>query len=161
MLPRVTQTVPEQTNPVPARWIDLDIVLESPTGTREELLSDVGSSGNRLAGTTLDDEAARSIVFGVSPFEGYFQPKGLLRDISGHNAAGRWTLHITDDTVNGEEGTLAGWSLDVKLANAAKGNLNHESNVNTEDIDLLYANLGSVDPTFDVDHDGNTGRSEY
>ena len=23
----------------------------------------------------------------------------------------------------------------------------------------MYANLGSVDPTFDVDHDGNTGRS--
>ena len=108
MLPKVTQTVPELTNPVPARWIDLDIVLESPTGTRVELLSDVGSSGNRLTRTTLDDEAARSIVFGVSPFEGYIQPNGLLRNISGHDAAGRWTLRITDDTVNSEKGTLAG-----------------------------------------------------
>ena len=139
---------------------DLDIVLESPAGTLVELLSDVGGSGNRWIRTTLDDEATQSITSAVSPWAGYFQPEGSLQNISGQETAGEWTLHVTDDTVNGKAGTLAGWSLKIKLDDDIEGNLNHDGDVNAEDIDLLFANLSSADPTFDIDHDGDTDRSD-
>jgi subtilisin-like proprotein convertase family protein len=91
---------------------DLDVFLFSPTGTKVELFTDVGSSGNDFTNTVLDDQAATSIDIGTAPFTGSFQPEGLLSDFNGQNPNGTWTLQITDDKST-NTGTLSSWSITV------------------------------------------------
>ena len=57
-------------------------------------------------------------------------------------------------------GALLGWSLEIDLAPQPVGNLNADSQVDVTDIDLLYANLGSSDPTYDLDGDGDADRQD-
>ena len=140
---------------------DLDIFLEAPDGTIVELLTDIGNSSNIFIGTTLDDEAEIEIASTVSEsYTGNFQPEGLLRDFAGKGVTGRWALHITDDHVNDYVGALLNWSLDVELATDPPGNLNHDHYVDSMDIDMLFANLGSSDLTFDVNGDGYVDRQD-
>lgn len=95
---------------------DLDVTLESPTGTIVELFTDVGSSGNNFTDTTLDDEAGSMIANASAPFTGTFQPEGLLANFDTEDSAGTWTLHITDDTGK-DAGTLNSWSIDIEFDN--------------------------------------------
>ena len=134
---------------------DLDIFLETPDGAMVELLTDLAADGTRLIATTLDDEADQSITSGNAPFTGRFQPEGLLRNLVGKSITGTWTLHVTDDTAGSQQGALLGWSLDIELASEPEGNLNFDGDVDPDDIDLVFANLGSDDPTFDLDGNGD------
>jgi subtilisin-like proprotein convertase family protein/protocatechuate 3,4-dioxygenase beta subunit len=93
----------------------LDVFLVSPNGTRVELFTDVGGSGNNFNNTTLDDEAGNAITQGSAPFNGSFRPEGQLSALDFQNPNGVWTLEITDDT-NGTSGTLNSWSLIFTLA---------------------------------------------
>ena len=91
-------------------WVeDLDVTLTAPNGTSVDLFSDVGGSGDDVD-TTLDDEAATSIVSGTAPFTGTFQPEGSLASFDGVSPVGTWTLTIVDDA-GGDDGTLHSWSL--------------------------------------------------
>ena len=139
---------------------DLDILLESPDGTVVELLSDVGGEGDNLTATRFDDEAATSIASAATPFSGVFQPEGRLRDFAGKEVNGMWKLLVTDDTLNGHAGALLDWSIEIELAPHPAGNLNYDSNLNATDIDLLFANLGSSDTTYDLDGDGDADRAD-
>jgi serine/threonine protein kinase/tetratricopeptide (TPR) repeat protein/streptogramin lyase/subtilisin-like proprotein convertase family protein len=76
---------------------DLDVFLIAPDGTRVELFTDVGADGDDFSGTTLDDQAPQSILFGTAPFAGKFRPEGRLADLNGKSAQGIWTLEIGDD----------------------------------------------------------------
>ena len=116
---------------------DLDILLESPTGTVVDLLSDVG--GRDLRYTTLDDQANTSIVTGTAPFSGQFQPEGILDSYRGETANGVWQLHVNDDTLNGLTGTLVDWSLDIQVAPAVTGNVNYDGQVDAKDIDMALS----------------------
>ena len=89
---------------------DLDIFLVSPAGTRIELTTDNGSSGDNFQTTVFDDEAAGSITSGAAPFTGSFRPEGLLSALDGQAANGLWTLEITDDA-GGDTGVLNSWSI--------------------------------------------------
>ena len=89
---------------------DLDIFLIGPNGTRVELSTDNGSSGDNYTNTVFDDQAATSITAGTAPFAGSFKPEGLLSTLNGIAAAGNWTLEITDDAA-GDSGNLISWSL--------------------------------------------------
>jgi subtilisin-like proprotein convertase family protein len=91
---------------------DLDVFLVSPSGTRVELLSDVGTFGDNFEGTTLDDEAGAAITSGTAPFSGRFRPEGLLSTFDGENPNGIWTLEVSDDTF-ADVGSLIGWSLTI------------------------------------------------
>jgi subtilisin-like proprotein convertase family protein len=91
---------------------DLDVFLISPSGTRIELFTDVGGSGDNFTNTTLDDEAPVSITAGSPPFTGRFRPEGRLADLIGQEPNGTWTLEITDDA-GIDVGTLHGWSLTI------------------------------------------------
>lgn len=91
---------------------DLDVFLESPSGTVVELFTGVGSGGNNFTGTVLDDEAATPITAGSAPFSGSFQPEGSLTDFDGQSAIGTWTLTITDQA-SADVGTLNSWSLEL------------------------------------------------
>jgi len=139
---------------------DLDIFLEAPDGTIVELLTDVAVPGDTFLATRLDNEAGSSISSGKAPFDGPFQPEGMLRNFTGKSISGTWTLHVTDDTVNGNRGALLGWSLDIELASEPPGNVNFDSHVDATDIDVLFANLGSRDPTLDLDGDGDVDRAD-
>ncbi|WP_034260252.1 proprotein convertase P-domain-containing protein [Altibacter lentus] len=91
---------------------DLDIFLEGPDGTRVELSTDNGGSGDNMINTVFDDEAPTSITTGTAPFTGSFQPEGNLSDFDGLSSLGDWTLEITDDA-NIDGGTLNSWSLQL------------------------------------------------
>ncbi len=94
---------------------DLDVFLISPTGTRVELFTDVGGSGDNFQGTILDDEATASITIGAAPFIGRFRPEGSLSLFDAQNASGVWKLEITDDS-KWNVGTLNNWSISVTPA---------------------------------------------
>ncbi len=98
---------------------DLDVFLIAPDGTRLELFSDIGGSGNKFRGTTLDDEAATDIDDESAPFSGTFQPEdkhlsGGLAVFDGKSAQGTWTLEVRDDT-GGDSGQLNSWSLEFEV----------------------------------------------
>ena len=139
---------------------DLEAVLMGPAGNRVELFSALAGTSGDLSGTSFDDEAPRSINSSTAPFEGRFQPTGNLSDFRDTNAMGTWTLDITDVAANGVSGALLGWSLEIDPAPQPPGNLNSDSRVDQTDIDLLYANLGTLDPTFDLDADGDADRED-
>ncbi len=91
----------------------LDIFLIGPDGTRVELTTDNGGSGDDFVNTTFDDAATRSITTVVAvdaPFTGRFRPEGTLADFNGLNPNGAWMLEITDDAAN-TAGTLLEWTL--------------------------------------------------
>lgn len=90
---------------------DLDVFLIGPSGTRIALFTDVGGLYSNFTNTILDAQAPKSITLGTAPFTGSFRPEGLLSAFNGTNAAGTWTLEVTDDT-DLDAGTLHSWSLE-------------------------------------------------
>ncbi len=94
---------------------DLDIFLFAPDGTRVELTTDNGGTGDHYTNTIFDDEAAVAITAGAAPFNGRYRPEALLSTHDGKNANGTWTLQIYDDTRK-NTGTLLSWSLTIKGA---------------------------------------------
>ena len=89
---------------------DLDIFLVGPNGTRVELSTDNGSTGDNFTSTVFDDEAATLITAGTAPYTGSFRPETPLSALDGISAAGTWTLEITDDA-SSDSGTLLNWTL--------------------------------------------------
>jgi subtilisin-like proprotein convertase family protein len=89
---------------------DLDIFLIGPQGTRVELTSDNGGSGENFIDTIFDDEAGVSITAAGAPFTGRFRPEGSLATLDGISAAGTWTLEVTDDA-GADQGELVDWTL--------------------------------------------------
>jgi subtilisin-like proprotein convertase family protein len=92
---------------------DLDVYLIGPDGTRVELFTDVGGSGDNFTNTILNDEVTTGIASGTAPFGGNFRPEGALGAFDGKFMAGTWTLEITDDQ-RGQKGKLNGWSLTIQ-----------------------------------------------
>jgi len=99
---------------------DLDVFLESPTGTVVELFTDVGGASANFTDTTLDDDVGTPITAGSAPFTGSFVPEGNLDAYGGETAVGTWTLTVTDDTP-GNAGTLNSWSLAITGTNIPQG----------------------------------------
>ncbi|WP_460167820.1 C25 family cysteine peptidase [Thermostilla marina] len=90
---------------------DLTVSLIGPDGTRVQLFSGIGGSGDNLINTVLDDQAEISINLGSAPFTGSFRPEEALAAFNGKSAEGTWTLEI-QDSVSWDQGTLEGWSLE-------------------------------------------------
>jgi uncharacterized repeat protein (TIGR01451 family) len=89
---------------------DLDIFLIGPEGTRVELTSDNGGTGENFVDTIFDDEAQTSITAGSAPFTGSFRPEGSLATLDGLQSTGNWTLEVTDDA-GADQGQLVDWTL--------------------------------------------------
>jgi RHS repeat-associated protein len=103
-----------------ALWIDhrntsdLNIFLVSPSGTRIELSTDNGGTGNHYLNTIFDDQAATAITAGAAPFWGRYRPETPLSVLNGTDAAGTWRLEVQDDTAgNSPDGLLRGWAIRV------------------------------------------------
>ena len=94
---------------------DLDIFLQSPTGTIVELSTDnvENASVDGFVNTVFDDAAANPITLGSPPFTGVFRPEGSLGSFNGEDASGTWVLRITDDFSFADAGTLNNFSIEV------------------------------------------------
>lgn len=91
---------------------DMDIFLVSPAGTLVELTTDNGSLGDNYVNTVFDQQATTLITAGSAPFTGLFIPEGNLSNLNGEDAAGNWTLRVTDDA-GGDGGSLNSWILEI------------------------------------------------
>lgn len=99
---------------------DLDLFLVGPNGTRVELTTDNGGSGDNFTNTIFDDQAAVSITSVAStdaPFTGRYRPEGSLATLNGISPNGTWTLEVTDDA-SVDVGSLVGWSLTITTGEA-------------------------------------------
>lgn len=92
---------------------DLDIFLIAPNGTRIELSTDNGNTGDNYTNTVFDDEAGSAIAGGSAAFTGSFTPEGSLASADGISSNGTWTLEVTDDNGDGNSGTLNSWSITI------------------------------------------------
>ena len=97
---------------------DLDIFIVAPDGTRVELTTDNGGTGEGYIDTVFDDDAETPITEGEAPFTGSYRPEGSLADFNGMSTLGEWTLEITDDA-GGDSGTLNSWSLETCTTTSA------------------------------------------
>ena len=90
---------------------DLDITLISPIGTRVELTSGNGGSGNNYTDTRFIDGGA-DVTLGSAPFTGEFTPEGgtFGTALGAESVTGIWTLEVVD-TAGGDTGTLNSWSI--------------------------------------------------
>lgn len=129
---------------------DLKVDLVGPDGTTVLLFTGVGGSGNDFTNCTLDDQAATRIVAGAAPFSGSFRPAGTLADFNSHNAAGTWTLRITDNNKQ-NEGTLTSWSLSITAASDDFSNFFDTPQPITLSPGGSATQLGTIDYSFDVD----------
>ncbi|GAB4289292.1 MAG: hypothetical protein Kow0068_14880 [Marinilabiliales bacterium] len=90
---------------------DLDIFLVAPDGTRVELTTDNGGSGNNYYTTVFTMTAGANVTTGSAPFNGSYVPEGDLGSVNnGQNADGNWQLCITDDS-GWDSGTLVRWRI--------------------------------------------------
>jgi len=95
---------------------ELQIYLESPSGTRVFLVREFDAFGDSFYNTAFDDEASTPIGFGTAPYVGVFRPTQSLSNFDGENAAGTWTLYIEahlGNILNGQ-GWLEAWSLEIE-----------------------------------------------
>ena len=86
---------------------DLEVVLESPSGTSLELFADFEDDNNNFNDTIFDDDAPISINNGAAPFRGRYRTSGKrgLAVFKDQNLQGIWKLRITDQVEN-NAGTL-------------------------------------------------------
>ena len=126
---------------------DLDVFLISPTGTRIELFSTIGSSDDNFTGTFLDDEAADGIERGAAPYTGSFRPFGRLSDVDTEIITGAWTLEITDN-FSGDQGTLNWWRLFIDAQSFDVGFVTTDSPAYNEgdSIEVTVHDANAVDP---------------
>ena len=93
---------------------DLDITLQSPSGTIIVISTDNGGSNNNVfAGTIWDDQAdnpATDFIYTSGVVASRLVPEGALAGFFGENPNGNWTLRVTDDA-GGDIGSLQSWSL--------------------------------------------------
>ncbi|WP_372717378.1 S8 family serine peptidase [Novipirellula sp.] len=98
------------------RTSDLKATLIAPNGARAILFSDFGNRFDDLEGTTFDDTATVSISNAAAPFTGLFLPVESITPLLGSDPNGEWTLEVVNG-VDGEGGTLKGWTLNFLLSN--------------------------------------------
>ena len=90
---------------------DLDISLESPSGTETiNLSSDNGSLGINYSGTCFTTYATTPITSGSAPFTGNYSPEGSWSVFFGVPMDGTWKLIVHDDE-SPSSGTLLNWSI--------------------------------------------------
>src|SRR6185436_12648911 len=102
---------------------DLDIFLVAPDGTKVELSTDNGSTGDNLgvgctsqAQQIVFDQAAGTLASAMPAtgnVVGSFKPEGTpltLASLNGKNPNGTWKLEVTDDA-SSNVGVLGCWTL--------------------------------------------------
>ncbi|RMF43539.1 MAG: calcium sensor EFh [Planctomycetota bacterium] len=121
---------------------DLDGYLIGPDGTRIELFTAVGGSGNHFDGTVFDDRAEVPITKAQPPFQGRFIPEGLVKrgpglsTFQGRNARGVWQLVIRG-TRSDRFGMLHSWGLILRPEDALMSEILRDAAPRDVDLDQL------------------------
>ncbi|MGD8626801.1 MAG: proprotein convertase P-domain-containing protein, partial [Anaerolineae bacterium] len=102
-----------------SRVSDLDLILESPSGTMVRLLTPLGCDQADFD-LNFDDEAAPGSPPCPPDDGGTYQPVQALSKLDGDNSDGTWLLHVRDSVPpsspggsDGEGGTLDAWGLEI------------------------------------------------
>ncbi len=124
---------------------DINVTLESPSGTMTCLTSENGGSGDDYDNTVFDDEASTPISDGSPPYAGTFKPEYALWVFDGEDAQGEWRLFVYDNYLF-TNGTLQNWSLTFTFHSDEEIYISeisdHSSNSSAEFCEL-YNNTGS------------------
>lgn len=101
---------------------DLDITIQSPSGTVVTLTTDNGAGNdNTFNGTVWDDQAGDPVTdhnfVNLTPAL-HLSPEEALGAFRGENPNGTWTITISDDLA-GDGGSLDSWGLDIHTLPAA------------------------------------------
>jgi hypothetical protein len=80
----------------------------------------VGGSGDNFIGTILNDSAATPIASGVAPFTGSFRPSNPFTPFNTVQAAGYWTLVLTD-SATADTGLLKRWCVVITYTGCVGG----------------------------------------
>lgn len=101
-------------------WVDdMDISLIAPDGTRIDVASDLGSSGDNFGEGCNDNQRVLFSDAGTAtiptstvgqPWVGTWKPEQAFVNLAGIDANGTWTLSVFDDAT-GDEGSIECWSL--------------------------------------------------
>ena len=129
---------------------DLKLTLTSPTGTSKVLINRRGGTDNGFTNLVLDDGAAApiaSIPTDGATVSGTFRPEEPLSGFSGENAAGAWTMNVSDNA-SVDTGTLDSWGISPRLeCSTSAPALPTALTKPASGIDLTAATLaGDVDP---------------
>lgn len=132
---------------------ELQIYLESPTGTQVELSEGSSCLGADYTGTCFDSKANTSVTLGTSPYTGTYKPIGYLgRFNNGQPGNGTWRLIIHDYLAFVDSGNTISWSIQFGSATVPPVNLKSSNLpivfINTlgkkiEDTDIVV-NMGIV-----------------
>ena len=119
---------------------DLTMTLQSPDGTIVPLLDGICGDLDNFD-LNFDDDSSNAVIACPPTNAGTFQPDGKLSDFIGEQAAGTWTLVITDN-FDQDGGQLTSWSLQICTVAAPKTDppsnltatlLNNEVQLNWQD----------------------------
>jgi uncharacterized repeat protein (TIGR01451 family) len=109
---------------------DIRVTLQSPSGTRVQLLNgsqalDVDNYNIRLSdeAATEVDTAPHNVAdnTGVAPYQNTVRPQNLLSAFDGENALGTWRLEICDTFPSADNGTFLRADLFITQAAAVTG----------------------------------------
>ncbi|WP_235922083.1 T9SS type B sorting domain-containing protein [Flavobacterium phycosphaerae] len=89
---------------------DLDIFLECPNGTRIQLSTDNGTSGDNYTNTCFTPTSTNPVTSGLAPFSGTYSPEQAFSLLNGCNANGTWQLFVRDDA-GAISGNITGWTI--------------------------------------------------
>ncbi len=110
---------------------DLQFYLQSPTGTRVQLINNVGgtrdnvnvlfddAAANPISNHTANNDTATAATV-VPPYQRTFRPFQVLSAFNGQEAAGTWRLEICD-SLNADSGTFFQSDLFLTAAPASIG----------------------------------------
>ncbi|HEV2813782.1 MAG TPA: Calx-beta domain-containing protein [Solirubrobacteraceae bacterium] len=118
-----------------ARADDIDILVQSPTGSRLVLMSDACGAGALINGDLKFDQVATASLPAAGPCDdGLYDPTdhpppdswtvnpfyGSLDDFNGEVANGTWSIEVIDDDNAGQTGSVnGGWSLEIETSGTA------------------------------------------
>jgi len=137
---------------------DLRLVLESPDGTKIDLVKNLTDANNgpgskdNFTDTIFDDAATTSITAATAenaPFTGTYKPQNPLSIFNGKSSQGNWKLSVYDNWTAGT-GTIKSWKIEICGSNVLGIDDSNFYNYELENSFKLWPNPsnGNVTVTF-------------
>ena len=131
---------------------DLEIILESPAGTRVVLIDNICGSNDNID-IEIDDEAATATIPCPATDGNTYIGANLLSAFNGEEMSGTWILEIQDG-FNGDGGSLNTWGLEIiydcnnanEICNDGIDN-DGDGDVDCDDADCGAPSITSVTPS--------------
>ncbi len=128
-------------------WVADLVISVAHLGTTVTLFNHQCGGEENFSGTVWDDEACCPIVC-LDGHVGTFRPFGPLSAFDGLDAAGPWSITVTD-TVSGDNGQLTQWSLHLTTGGEPDNDLDNDGVLNACDNCPSMANSNQADADLD------------